>query len=155
MKKLFTTQVQSSHTDMALLITRIAVASLMLTHGLPKLAMLAEGNIQFLPVMGMSAGLSLTLVVFAEVFCSLFILIGLGTRLASLPLLLTMLVAIFLVHGADPLAKKELAILYTIPYFILLVAGSGRYSLDHLLAGSRTKKAAEIDDPTLSIYNIQ
>jgi putative oxidoreductase len=44
-----------------------------------------------------------------------------------------MIVAVLLVHGADPLAKKELAILYGAAYLAIMLAGPGRLSLDHLL----------------------
>ena len=34
----------------------------------------------------------------AEIGCSLFLVIGLGTRLAAIPLAFTMIVALFIVH---------------------------------------------------------
>ncbi len=155
MKKIFAVQPSSTAIDTALLLTRTGIAALMLTHGIPKMLMLFSGApVQFPPVMGLSAELSLTLTVFAEVFCSLFLLIGLGTRLAVLPLMVTMLVAVFLIHGADPLAKKELALLYLLAYTVLLVAGSGRFSLDYRLqrAQKPVSTTARGDDPTLLIY---
>ena len=83
--------------------------------------------------MGMSPALSLTLAVFAEVICSLLLLFGLGTRLAVIPLIVTMLIAVFFIHGADPFAKQELGLHYLLVYLLLLFAGSGRYSLDKVL----------------------
>ncbi len=65
---------------------------------------------------------------------SILILIGFGTRLAAIPLIITMAVAAFLIHSADPFGKQEMAILYLVVYVVLLIAGSGRYSLDSLLA---------------------
>ena len=106
----------------------------MLAHGLPKMEMLFSGDaVQFPAVFGLSAAGSLVLAVIAELICSLLILIGLGTRLAVIPLIFTMLVAVFVIHGSDPFAHKELAILYLLPYVVLLLTGSGRYSLDYLL----------------------
>ncbi|WP_242917159.1 DoxX family protein [Pontibacter liquoris] len=134
MKKLINLYQSTKNLDAALLIVRVAVAGLMLAHGLPKLEMLMAGDpVQFPEVLGLSAASSLALAVFAEVVCSLLLLIGLGTRLAVIPLIVTKLVAAFLIHGADPFAKKELAILYLIPYVTLLLTGSGKYALDHLL----------------------
>lgn len=134
MNKLINLYQNSKSTDVALLVVRVTVASLMLAHGLPKLEMLTSGDpSQFPAVFGLSAATSLALAVFAEVVCSVLILVGLGTRLASIPLIITMLVAAFYIHGADPFAKKELAILYLIPYVTLLLTGSGKYALDHLL----------------------
>jgi len=134
MKKLLITDTKILNNDLALLIGRIAIAFLMLTHGLPKMNMLfSDDTIQFPSVFGMSAGFSLTLAVFAEVFCSILILIGFASRLAAVPLIITMLVAVFSIHATDVFAKKELAVLYLIAYAVFFIAGSGRYSIDYAL----------------------
>ena len=156
MKKLFTTDTRNLNTDLALLIGRIALAVLMLMHGIPKMQMLLSGDpVQFPSVFGMSAELSLTLAVFAEVVCSILILVGFATRLATVPLIITMLVAVFSIHAADVFAKKELAVLYLAGYVVLLFAGSGKYSADQFLqTKSKAKDQHELkfEDPTLSIY---
>ena len=135
MDKIFKTDFDAKQVDVVLLILRIGVASLMLTHGIPKLQMLfGGGEIQFPGVMGLSPALSLSLAVFAEVLCSILIFIGLGTRLASIPLIVTMLVAVFLIHAADPFATQELGLLYLFLYFPLLILGGGKFSLDKMLS---------------------
>ena len=140
MKKLVNIYENKKSMDMALLVVRITVAGLMLAHGLPKLEMLLSGDpVQFPAVFGLSAASSLALAIFAEVVCSVLILVGLGTRLAVIPLIFTMLVAAFYIHSADPFARKEPAMLYLIPYVMLLLAGSGKYALDHLLQQKRLK----------------
>lgn len=133
MKRITNINTQSNTTDIAILIARLAVAALMLNHGLPKMQALFSGDpIQFPPIMGMSSGLSLTLAVFAEVFCSILVGIGFLTRISVIPSAITMLVAISTVHAADPFAKKELAVVYLVIYVILFFAGSGKYSADYL-----------------------
>jgi putative oxidoreductase len=67
--------------------------------------------------------------VFTEVVLSFLLIIGLFTRLASAGLFFTMFVAAVMVHGADPLAKKELAIIYGLVYLALFLTGAGQYSL--------------------------
>jgi len=134
MKKLLSVSHQTKNVDIVLLVLRITIAALMLTHGLPKMEALLSGEpIQFVSVFGLSPAVSLGLTVFAEVFCSILILVGFGTRLAAIPLIITMAVAAFIVHAADPFGKQEMAILYLAVYVVLLIAGSGRYSLDRLL----------------------
>ncbi len=133
MKKLLSTKHNKINTDIAVLLLRIAIASLMLVHGIPKLVTLVSGNVQFPGLFGLSPELSLSFAVFAEVICSLFLLFGIGTRLAVIPLITTMLVAVFFIHSSDPFAKKELALLYLLPYIILFITGSGKYSLDYLI----------------------
>jgi putative oxidoreductase len=134
MKKLFKTD-PSNPVSIALLVARLGIAALMLTHGIPKLNMLLSGTpVQFPPVLGLSAQLSLGLAVFAEVLCSVLILIGFATRLASIPLIITMLVAVIVIHGADPVAIKEPALHYLLVYIVLLFAGGGKFSIDHLVS---------------------
>ena len=152
MKKLFTTDTKSSANDVAFLTGRIAIAALMLVHGLPKMQMLFSGDlIQFPPVFGMSAELSLALTVFAEVFCSILILVGFGTRLATIPLITAMLVAVLSIHATDIFAKKELAILYLVVYVILFFTGSGKYSVDQLLQPKLQAVYSSTRTPALSV----
>ena len=104
----------------------------MLTHGLPKLSkLLSGGEIQFADPIGLGSTLSLVLVVFSEVLCSAFIAIGYKTKLATLPLIFTMLVAAFIIHINDGIYKQEKAILYILVYLSFLITGSGRFSIDY------------------------
>ena len=61
---------------------------------------------------------------------------GLGTRLATIPLIITMLVAVFIVYGAAGFDKKEMGLLFLLVYVFLLVCGPGKYSIDHLISRS-------------------
>ncbi|RYY50981.1 MAG: DoxX family protein [Chitinophagaceae bacterium] len=151
MKKIMQVNKAANATDVGLLLARLGIAALMLTHGLPKLMMLFSGApVQFPPVMGMSVGLSLSLAVFAEVGCSLMLLFGFATRMAVLPLISTMLVAALFIHAADPFAKQEPALQYLLVYILLLFSGSGRYSVDYLLqpkTAIKTPKRTNIPMP--------
>ncbi len=151
MKKIMNINKAAAATDIALLLARLGIAALMLTHGIPKMIMLFSGTtVQFPPVMGMSPELSLGLAVFAEVFCSLLIIAGFGTRLAVIPLIITMLVAAFIIHGSDPYGKQEPSLQYLLVYVILLITGSGRYSVDYLLQGNgpiATSTLRPVQDP--------
>lgn len=133
MQKLFSMDFRTNTVSSVLLIVRIVIAVMMLVHGLPKLQMLFSGNVQFPEVMGMGATFSLALAVFAEVVCSVFLLFGLFTRLAAVPLIVTMLVAVIVVHGGDPFTQKELGLHYLTAYLSLFILGGGKYSLDAML----------------------
>ena len=95
---------------------------------------LAAGALGFGAGLPELPGAALGLVIFAEVFCAFGIIVGLFTRLAAIPLLVTMLVAVFHVHAADPFGKKELAALYAASCVTLVLAGAGQLSIDGLLA---------------------
>lgn len=140
-KRLLYTGTREAYLDITVLIIRIAIAGFMLTHGLPKLMRLFAGEeIRFADPFGLGPTVSLILVVFAEFFCSILIGIGLGTRIASIPLVVTMFVAAFISHGDDPFGKKEMALLYLLFYLILLVVGSRKYSFDHMITRNRNGK---------------
>lgn len=120
----------------ALLLLRVAVGALMLTHGLGKIpALFGSEPIQFPDPIGIGAAASLALTVFAEVFCSILLIIGLGTRFAAIPLLITMLVAAFIFHATDGFGKQELPLFYSAIYLALAIAGAGKISLDHWIFG--------------------
>lgn len=140
MKKFFQIETKQDYLNIVVLILRLSVAVLMITHGLPKLnKLLAGGEIEFGDPIGLGAVLSLVLAVFAEFFCSIFIGIGFGTRLASIPLVITMAVAAFIVHFEDPIGDKEHALLYLVIYLTLMVVGSGKFSVDYLLSRKKSE----------------
>ena len=139
MKKFFSTAINLSFLHLWLLILRVGVSGLMLTHGYPKLLRLLDGNMQFGDPLGIGAGVSFVLAVFAEAICSVLIILGLGTRLASIPLIITMATAAFIVHANDPFGKQEVPILYLLIYVTLLIVGAGKYSLDQGI-GKKGKK---------------
>ncbi|MCA1752086.1 MAG: DoxX family protein [Flavobacteriales bacterium] len=113
---------------------RIGLGLGMLTHGYPKLMKLLEGGeIKFADPIGIGATASLALAVFAEALCSALIALGLLTRAATVPLIITMAVAAFVVHGSDPFGKKEMALLYLLGYLVIFAKGSGKLSLDRLI----------------------
>lgn len=117
--------------DFALLLLRIAAGGFMMTHGIGKFVKLfGESPIQFADPIGIGATASLALTVFSEVFCSIFLIIGFATRLSAIPLLITMLVAAFVVHSGDGFGKQELPLLYATTYLIFVIAGAGKMSVD-------------------------
>ena len=123
----------TSFVDISLLLVRIAAGGFMFTHGFKKKQKLVNGNFEFGDPIGLGPEISLGLTVFAEILCAFFILIGLFTRIAAIPLMITMLVAVFIVHADHDFGKKELALFYLINYFVLFLSGAGKYSLDRLM----------------------
>lgn len=133
-KSLFYTGTYSKNINLLLLLVRLIVGAFMLTHGWGKfLKLIGDGTITFADPLGLGETASLVLTVFAEVFCSILIILGLTTRLAAIPSLITMLVAAFIVHANDGFGKQELALLYGTIYLVIAVLGAGKYSLDYLI----------------------
>ena len=57
-------------------------------------------------------------------------ILGFKTRWFAVPALMTMLVAAFGAPWAEPLAEKEHALLFAIPFAATLLLGAGSFSLD-------------------------
>lgn len=130
------------------LVLRVGLALLMLKHGFGKLVGFSDIAPHFFNPFGLGEGLcfrsycltaievqsiSLALVVGAEFFGALFVLFGFLTRWSSFTIVFTMLVAAFVAHGPDPFHKKELALVYALGFFYFMLAGSGKYGVDHYL----------------------
>ena len=134
MRNFLSTYINPYFLDLAVLLLRIFTGLSMLTHGTPKLMKFsADGPLNFGDPLNIGTFPSLLLTVFAEFFCSILIILGLGTRLAVVPLIITMLVAAFVVHKTDGFAKQEVAVLYLLIFFTLFITGSGKYSVDRLI----------------------
>lgn len=126
----------TEYSDLGKLILRLFFGlTMVFAHGLPKMISFGERSDSFPDPMGVGSFLSLVLVIFAEFFCGLAVAIGLYLRAALVPLIITMAIAAFVIHGADPFQKKELALAYLAAYLGLFFSGSGRYSLDQKLSG--------------------
>jgi putative oxidoreductase len=126
--------------DFGLLAVRLLSGGMMLTHGIPKFDRLfGEGPVKFADPFGLGPEISLGLVLFAEVGCSLLVMLGFKTRWATFPLLFTMLMAAFYAHGSDPFSDKELSLTFFTLFLSILISGGGRLSVDQAI-GSRKKK---------------
>lgn len=131
MKNTYSTNLNLRNVDLGLLIFRIGISGLMLTHGIPKLiTFFGSEEISFADPLGFGEVISFSFAVFAEFICSVLIIIGLGTRLAAIPLAITMAVAALIVHADDGFGRQELPLLFLTGYILLFFTGSGKYSLD-------------------------
>jgi putative oxidoreductase len=149
-----------------LLILRVGLGGYLLTHGWGKLQMLlAGGATNFGDPVGLGSTLSLVLVTTSEFLCALMVILGLATRLAAVPVVITMAVAAFVVHARDPWTmeaaamaffsgasktwfSKEPALIFLIPFLSLVFTGGGKLSLDGLIAMLRDqRRTTEQRDP--------
>lgn len=143
MKKIFLAKSHSNSTNWAILLLRVGTSLLMIPHGWKKLQRFrSEGPGDFYNFIGLDSETSLLLIIIAEFFCSVLLILGIGTRIVLIPLIIGMAVVAFMVHGSDPLSEKEHALLFLIPYLTLFITGPGKYSLDYFFTAmwpGRTK----------------
>ncbi|MDL2251835.1 DoxX family protein [Odoribacter sp. OttesenSCG-928-J03] len=130
---------KSKESDIVLLLVRLFIGILMLLHGFPKLMNFSTVSMTFPDPFGLGSPFALFLALGAEVGCSLLLIMGGLTRLASFVLVINMLVAAFYAHAGDPFQAKELAILYLAFYLLIFLMGAGRYSLDQLVFDCKRK----------------
>jgi len=120
-------------TKTSVAIFRVLTAFFMLYgHGWGKLMSVFGGNFQFLDPLGIGPTAALILAAFAEGICSLLIMFGFWTRLASLILTINMAVAVFLVHlpAGDWFGDMELPVIYLLAFFVIFLLGPGNFSVD-------------------------
>lgn len=142
---------RESLNSLGLLILRVGLGVYMATHGWGKVQMVIDGKLdQFGDPIGIGPAASLILAAGAEFVCALLVAVGLGTRLAAIPVVFTMAVAAFIAHSANPWtagegyrlymekqaeswASKEPAMMFLIGFLALVFTGAGKYSVDAML----------------------
>ena len=125
--------------DVAVLLLRLGAAALVMTHGIPKLMRVLDGNFGFGDPLGLGPTVSLFLVTFAEAICAFMVLIGLWTRVALIPLIINFIVVFFVAHADDPFGRKELPLFFLITFITLFLTGAGKYSLDQVFGNNRRR----------------
>lgn len=134
LKNLFNPGMYTQKVNIALLFLRVSIGILMLTHGTGKFITLLDGGpIEFADPIGIGPAASLALAVFAEFVCSLLLIFGVATRFTIIPLIITMLVAGFIVHADDVFHVKEKAFLFLTVFITIAIAGAGKISADNLI----------------------
>ena len=126
----FTFMKNNLQTNIGLALLRIAPSIMLLTHGIPKFQKLISGNFEFGDPIGIGTTPSLFLAVIAEFVCPILIIIGFKTRWMAIPPAITMLVAGFIVHAADPFGTKEKTFLFITFFIAIIILGPGKFSID-------------------------
>ena len=123
---------------LSFILTRLTIAWVFAPSGWKKLQTLDQVILFFEKIGIPAASIQAPMVAVSELSCGMLILIGLGTRLASIPLLIIMVVAIYTakwgeLHGLGSITEMT-DFLYILLLLWLLTHGAGRFSLDHLIA---------------------
>ena len=143
MRKLFYCDTVGSIGSVGLLVLRLVMGAAFILHGWPKIQNLLGWMGPEAPVPAIFQALAAV----AEFGGGWALIVGLLTRLASLGILSTMVVALAMVHlpHGDPFVGKpggpsyELAAVYLACAVLFVLLGSGRVSLDAVLFNSRTE----------------
>ena len=135
LSRFFLVTAHSKTVDLGLFILRVGTSIIMLPHGLNKFQKLNDPG-DFYDFLGLGSEISLLLIMIAELFCSILLILGLGTRAILIPLMIGMIVVAFIVNGPT-IGDKETALLFLVPYVTLFITGPGKHSLDYLFFGKK------------------
>ena len=134
MRKLLSTSYSDNAFNFALLVQRVVTGMLLLIgHGLPKISNFSELSTTFYDPLRVGHRGSLILVILAEMFCSMFLVLGLFTRIAAFIIVFSLSVAVFIYHQGQPLKNVELGAIYLTSVFTIMIIGPGRVSVDGMM----------------------
>jgi putative oxidoreductase len=130
-------------TDWALVFVRIALGTVFIMHGWPKIADLSRpigmvGKMGYEPAAFFGVGLAVI-----EFGGGILLLLGLATRLAALLIAITQVIAVKEVHwpcgysGAEGCSGYEFNFVLLCGLVALILAGAGAYSMDRGIARAR------------------
>ncbi len=131
MKRLLSTSYSETAFNISTFLLRAAFGFLLcLDHGVPKIVHFSEWQHNFYDPFHIGHRWSLVLAIFAEVFASLLLILGLFSRIAALILVIEFLVIIFIYQRGQPVKNFEEAALFGSVFLCILLIGPGRLSVD-------------------------
>lgn len=118
----------------ALLIFRILLSiELIVAHGLKKLGVgIAEAE-QVPNPLNLPETFNSLFADAANLIFPVFVIFGLFTRIAIIPILAVTLTGYFILHWNDDLLIKDTPFMYSLCYLFLFFVGAGKYSIDNYL----------------------
>lgn len=137
---LFPVKPDGTATSAMLLIARIVFGILLMNHGIQKWTNFQELSAVFPDPLGVGSPLSLGLAIFGELACSMAFIIGFlsfgydtnGVYNGC---------CLFVIHGNDPFATKELAFVYLVVFILMYIIGPGKFAVDRWIGKALSQKA--------------
>ena len=115
--------------SLLLLCLRLLFGIMLMLHGLEKVYNYTELCFVFPDPIHIGSEISLLFVIFAEILCSIFFIIGALYRIMMIPMVIIMLVAFFHIHEGS-IVEGELAFIYLLMFILMYISGPGQYSID-------------------------
>lgn len=135
MKKLITnTSLDGKLIHIALFAFRILLSiELIVAHGLKKLGVGVAEAEQVPNPLNLPEAFNSLFADAANLVFPVFVIFGLFTRIAVLPILAVTLTGYFILHWNDSLLIKDTPFMYSLCYLFLFFVGAGKYSVDNYL----------------------
>lgn len=146
-KRMFLYSAGLTFTNMARLFMRLFTGVMFMQFGIRQIANFNEVAATFPALMGMSSETTLLVMIMIEIICSMLIILGLFTRFALIPPIVSMAIAEHVIMQYS--ASEELFKLYTIQagylpimfigiFLFMMLAGPGKISLDYIISVNLT-----------------
>ncbi len=124
----------SRYQHIALVLMRVVIAGyLVVNQGWPTFQQFRAGATEYPDPLHLGSRTTMALMVFTELICAFFVVVGLYTRLLAMVIAFGFTVAVFIHHWPDPFGYKELPTLYWVSFIAMAILGPGKYSLDYLI----------------------
>lgn len=134
LKQILYSDAGSNLNNWALLIFRALLGiELFWVHGMKKFR-LENGQREQVPnPFNLPNKLNRIVATFSDTLLPFFVILGIGTRIAVLPIISVTAIGYFVVHRKDDREVRDIPYMYTLSFLLLLFLGAGTYSIDHYL----------------------
>lgn len=156
MARIFVRLTGYTYSNLGRLFIRLFVGVMFLQFGIRHLVHYSELSTTFPTVWGVAPVVALNTMICIELVCSLMIMTGFLTRLATLPPIVSMVVAEYYilhdmlpdlpVYGLDSTDPGYLPIMFIGIYLFILIAGPGRISLDYFITNYLVTRVGAPED---------
>lgn len=132
-----------TYSNLSRLFIRLFVGVMFIQFGIRQLVNFHAMVPEFPAVMGLSSEASLVIMIVIELVCSLCIMVGFLTRLAVIPALISMIIAVYYVLHISPddsiagmtdMLPGYLPVMFAGIFMYLLLSGPGKISLDYFIS---------------------
>lgn len=143
LERLFIKITGYTYSNLGRLFIRLFVGLMFMQFGIRHLVHFSTMSQSFPGALGMSHETSLIVMIIIELLCSLFIMVGFLTRLATIPPIIAMVVAEHYIlsdmqtvspYLIDSVQPGYLPIMFIGIYLFIILAGPGKISLDYFIS---------------------
>lgn len=133
MNKFLSTKYSAAAFNFGIFILRTVTGLLLVNHGYTKIVQFGSLRYKFMNFMHLGSTTSLSLIIFAEFFCGIFLILGLFTRFACIPIIIGMCVIVFMTAHGNIFNEGERGAMYLVATIAILFCGPGKISVDGMI----------------------
>ena len=133
MRRFLSTKYSTGGFNFGMFVLRVVTGLLLVSHGYSKLIQFSSLRYKFMNFLHLGSTVSLSLIIFAELLCGIFLILGLFTRFACIPIIIGMGVVVFMASHGHIFAEGERGAFYLAASIAILFCGPGKISVDGMI----------------------